>query len=74
MSIEKLMNKIYENIISGIGEKSGVFFFFLAASSFSFSLSFYLIGNPNPHIPPNHFYSPKKYKNSPLQSKQSTFK
>jgi hypothetical protein len=70
MSIEKLMNKIYENIISGIGEKSGVFFFFLAASSFSF----YLIGNPNPHIPPIHFYSPKKYINSPLQSKQSTFK
>jgi hypothetical protein len=68
------MNKIYENIISGIREKSGVFFFFLAASSFSFSFSFYLIGNPNPHLPPIHFHSPKKYKNIPLQSKQSTFK
>jgi hypothetical protein len=54
MSIEKLMNRTNENIISDIGENGGVFFFFLVAPSFSFSLSFYLIGNPNPHIPPIH--------------------
>jgi hypothetical protein len=34
MSIEKLLNRIDENIISGIGEKGGVFFFFLAAHRF----------------------------------------
>jgi hypothetical protein len=33
-----------------------------------------LIRKPNPHMPPIHFYSPKKYKNSHFQSKQSTFK
>ena len=37
MSIEKLMNRTDKNIISGIGEKGGVFFFFLAAP-----LSFFL--------------------------------
>ena len=74
MSIEKLMKRTNENIILGIGEKGGVFFFFMLASSLSLFLSFYLIGNPNPHNPPIHFYSPKKYINSPLQSKQSTFK
>jgi hypothetical protein len=36
MSIEKLMNRTKENIISGIGENGGVVFFFLAASSLSF--------------------------------------
>jgi hypothetical protein len=59
MYIEKLMNRIIENIISGIEKKGEVFFFFLA-SSFSFSLSFYSIRKPNPHMPPIHFYSPKK--------------
>jgi hypothetical protein len=70
MSIEKLMNRTNENIISSIGEKSGVFFFFLAASSLSFSFSFYFLGNPNPHIPP--FVSSKK--KNPCQSRQFTFK
>jgi len=52
MSIEKLMKRKNENIISGI------FFFFLVALSLSLSLSlsFYLIGNPNPHIPPICLY------------------
>ena len=53
------MNRTYEDIILGIGEKGGVFFFFLAASFLSFFFSFYLIGKPNPHIPPIHLY-PKK--------------
>jgi hypothetical protein len=74
MSIEKLMNRTNESIISGIGENGGVFFFFLVASPFSFSLSFYLIGNPHSHICPIHLYSHKKYKNNPFQSKQSTIK
>ena len=64
MSIEKLMNRTKENIISGIGEKGEVVFFFPVASSLFFSLSLYLIGKPNPHIPPIHLYSSKKYKNS----------
>ena len=56
MSITKLMKRTNENIISGIGENDGVFFFFLAVSSLFFSLSLYLIGkiNPNPHIPQIH--------------------
>jgi hypothetical protein len=37
MSIEKLMKRTNENIISGHGEKGGVFFFFLVAT-FSFFL------------------------------------
>ena len=67
------MNRIYENTILGIGEKGGVFFFFLVASSIYFYFSFYLIGKSNPHIPPIHLYPPKKKKN-PFQSRQSTFK
>jgi hypothetical protein len=60
MSIEKLMNRTYKNIISGIGENGGVFFLFLAGSSLSFYLSFYLIRDPNPHIPPIRLYPKKK--------------
>jgi hypothetical protein len=63
MSIEKLMNRTNENIISSIGEKGGVFLFFLATSSLSFSLSVYFLGNLNPHIPP--FVSSKKKKSFP---------
>ena len=36
MSIEKLMNRTKENIISGIGEKGEVVFFFPVASSLFF--------------------------------------
>ena len=68
------MNRTYENIILGIREKGGVFFFFLSATCFYFTLSFYLIGNSNPDNPPICLFSPKKYKNSTFQSKQSTFK
>jgi hypothetical protein len=76
MFITKLMKRTNENIISGIGENDGVFFFFLAVSSLFFSLSLYLIGkiNPNPHIPQIHLYPPQKNKNSPFQSREFTFK
>ena len=65
MSIKKLMNKIDENIISGIEKRVEFSFSFWSPPPF-LSLSFNLIGNPNPHIPPIRLYSPKKYKNSPF--------
>jgi hypothetical protein len=65
MSIKKLINKIDENIISGIEKRVEFSFSFWSPPPF-LSLSFYLIGNPNPHIPPIRLYSPKKYKNSPF--------
>jgi hypothetical protein len=53
MTIEKLMMRKNENIISDAGKKVKVYFFFpVATLSLSLSLSlFYLMENPIPHIP-----------------------
>jgi hypothetical protein len=73
MSIEKLKKRKDENIISGIGEKGESFLLLSDHPLLFLSLSFYLIGNPNPHIPPIHLY-PLKNKNSHFQNRQFTFK
>jgi hypothetical protein len=58
MSIKKLRKREDKNIISGIGEK-GESLFLLSSRLLFLSLSFYLIGNPNPHILAIHLYPPK---------------
>jgi hypothetical protein len=51
MSIKKLRNRKDENIISGIREKDKSFLLLSGRPfSLSFSLSFYFIANPNPHV------------------------
>jgi hypothetical protein len=63
MSIEELIKKKEECMISVFRGK-GAFFFSFLATTFPFSLSFYLIGNSNPLF----------LQNSPFLSRQFTFK
>jgi hypothetical protein len=63
MLIEKLIKRKDEYMISGIGGK-GEFFSLSGRPPLPFSLFFYLIGNSNPSF----------LQNSPLQSRQFTFK
>jgi hypothetical protein len=55
MTIKNLRKRKDENIISSVGKKMRVSFFFWPPPSLPLSLSFYMIGNHNPHIPTSPF-------------------
>jgi hypothetical protein len=57
MTIKKLRKIKDENIISSVEKRVRVSFFFMAASFFSISLSFYQMEKPNLHIPTSLFVS-----------------
>jgi hypothetical protein len=57
MTIKNLRKRKDENIISSVGKKMRVSFFFWPPPSLPLSLSFYMIGNHNPHIPTSPFVS-----------------
>jgi hypothetical protein len=58
MTIKKLRKRKDENKISSVGKKDESFFsLFLPPPSLPLSVSFYMIGNHNPHIPISQFVS-----------------